>query len=117
MKVEVTHTAIYDIDSLMPEFIESQGDHDLTLEALSNFIFDQFINPNFDVGTHAETTIKIIDPYEVHVYETDEAVYCSKECAGFNITDKVPLNEYNYPDGITCPACDKVVQYKLGEQQ
>lgn len=120
MKIEVTHTAVYDIDALMPEFIESQGDHDLTLDALSNFIFDRFINPNFDVSGDSSTTINIIDPYAKQVYETDYGVYCSAKCAEPDTDElgrEVPLNEYNYPDGITCPACDKVVQYKLGEEK
>lgn len=121
MKLEVTHTVVYDLDEILPEFIESQGDHDLTIDAICDFVIDRFISPNFD--TTGSTRVRIINPYEVYVYETEYGVYCSAECSGSVILEgrintlRTLVTEHNYPDGITCPACDKVVQYKLGEQQ
>jgi hypothetical protein len=54
------------------------------------------------------------------VYKTNYGVYCSAKCAEPDTDElgrEVPLTEYNYPDGITCPACGKVVQYKLGKEK
>jgi hypothetical protein len=45
-------------------------------------------------------------------YDTAYGVFCSPKCAEPDTDDLITESEVtddNYPDGFTCPTCDKVV--------
>jgi len=60
MQVKITHSFIYDTDSIefRNEFQEYQGDHPMTFDSLQEFIIDRFINPNFD--SNGTTVMEIV---------------------------------------------------------
>lgn len=86
MKAKLTYSVTYDVDALIPEIEEKQGDHPMTMTAIDEFLKDRFISytdGTIDVSTSDDgfvtrsLNVEYYDnakPYDP--MEQFEAIYC-----------------------------------------
>jgi hypothetical protein len=67
MKIKMTYTKVYDYEEIKGEFVDSMQDHRLTLEALTEFIYDRFINMQMVDTLGGEATFTIFEEGEAVV--------------------------------------------------